>query len=348
MNEPIYHLQKYTGIDSRHTCPHCGHKREWTLYVDANNRPIAPEVGKCNRERCGGHTTPSEYFKQNPTGKPDFSTWKQPEPVKEIPVSYLPASLIRPDSYRDKNNLFRFMTKEFGHKAATLAFDTYHVGTSRHWRNADGLATSFPQVDELGRIHQIKVMAYNPTTGKRMKKQDAAELWIDREQKYVPDTRSIDKIWFAGKSILKNQEANLQQTFFGCHLIAKAERVGILESEKSALICSILMPSVTWIATGGCNGCRWTEPGVFKLLHGKKVILYPDSGMIPKWEDKAAILRNGGVDVSVSSICENYPDNTDVADILLRERHTQKGMTIGEVLAYANEIGVINQIHINK
>ncbi len=348
MNEPIYRLQKYTGIDSRHTCPHCGHKREWTLYVDANNKPIAPGVGKCNRGKCGGHTTPSEYFKQNPTGKSDFSTWKQPKPARVIPTSYLPSSLIRPDSYRDKNNLFRFMAKEFGHEAASIAFDAYRVGTSKHWRNADGLAAAFPQIDELGRVRQIKVMAYNPDTGKRMKKQDSAKLWIDREQKYVPDTRSIDKIWFAGKSILKNQEANLQQTFFGSHLVNEAEHIGILESEKSALICSILMPSILWIATGGCNGCRWTEQSALELLRGKRIVLYPDSGMKTKWEDKAAILRNGGVDISVSSICEGYPDNTDVADILLRERHMQKGMTIGEVLAYANEIGVINQIHIKK
>ncbi|MEG1867272.1 MAG: DUF6371 domain-containing protein [Bacteroides sp.] len=347
MSETIYHLQKYAGMNTRHTCPQCEHKGEFTLYVDAQDRPIAPEVGRCNRERCSYHLSPSEYFKQNPTGKPDYSTWKQPEPVKVVPVSYLPSSLIRPDTHRSENNLFRFMAKEFGKEAATLAFDTYHVGTSRHWRNTDGLATSFPQVDELGQVRQIKVMAYNPATGKRMKKQDAAKLWIDREEKYVPDTRSIDKIWFAGKSILKNQEANLQQTFFGCHLIKDASRVGIVESEKSALICSILMPDITWIATGGCNGCKWTESTVFKPLVGKRIVLYPDSGMFAKWQEKAVILRSGRVDVTVSRVCEGLLDNTDIADVLLRERHIEKGMTIGEVLAYAKEIGVINRIKIN-
>lgn len=348
MNEAKYHLQKYAGMSTRHTCPQCGHKKELTLYVDERNIPIDQSCGRCNRERCGYHLTPTEYFKAHPTiDRTNLSTWKQLEPPKVTPVSYLPASLLAADAHRDKNNLFRFMAQEFGRNDANRVFDAYRVGTSRHWKNNDGLATTFPQIDSKGRLCQVKVMAYNPTTGKRMKKQDRAELWSDKAQKYVFDSRPMDKIWFAGKTLLKNYEANLQQTFFGCHLVKTSSRIGIVESEKSALICSILMPEITWIATGGCNGCKWTESTVFQPLIGKRVVLYPDSGMFAKWEEKAAILRNGGVDVTVSRACEGLPDNWDIADVLLRERHAKKGMTVGEVLAYATEIGVINQIHVN-
>ena len=239
------------------------------------------------------------------------------------------------------------MSKEFGDVEANRVFDLYHVGTSRHWRNSDGLSTTFPQINEKGKLCQLKVMAYNPNTGKRMKKQDRAEMWSDKAQKYIPDTRPMDKIWFAGKTLLKNYEANLQQTFFGCHLIKTSSRIGIVESEKSALICSILMPEITWIASGGCNGCKWTETAVFKPLSGKRVVLYPDSGMLAKWEEKAEILHSAGIDVTVSRICEGLPNNWDVADVLLRERHTQKGMNIGEIMAYAKEIGVSRQITYN-
>ena len=348
MSEHTYHLQKYAGTSTRHVCPQCGHKGEFTYYVDERNVPIDESCGRCNRERCGYHLTPSEYFKTHPTDKRnEFTTWKQPEPPKVIPVSYLPSSLLAADTHRNKNNLFRFMSKEFGEVEANRVFDIYHVGTSRHWRNGNGLATSFPQIDESGRLCQLKVMAYNPKTGKRMKKQDESELWSDKEQKYIPDTRSMDKIWFAGKALLKDYGANFRQTFFGCHLIGNASRVGVVESEKSALICSVLMPEITWIATGGCNGCRWTEPAVFKPLSGKRAVLYPDSGMFAKWEGKAEVLRSNGMDVTVSRTCEGLPDNWDVADVLLRERHAKKGMTVGEILAYATEIGVTNQIHVN-
>lgn len=107
------------------------------------------------------------------------------------------------------------------------------------------------------------------------------------------------------------------------------------------------MPEVTWIATGGCNGCRWTERAIFQPLSGKRVVLYPDAGMLAKWEEKAAILRSNRIDVTVSRACEGLSDNWDIADILLKERHAQKGMTIGEIIAYANEIGVLSQITFN-
>lgn len=85
----------------------------------------------------------------------------------------------------------------------------------------------------------------------------------------------------------------------------------------------------------------------FSAVGRKRVVLYPDAGMFAKWEEKATILRDGGIDATVSRACEGLPHNWDVADVLLRERHAKRGMAVGEVLAYATEIGVINQIHVN-
>ena len=62
---------------------------------------------------------------------------------------------------------------------------------------------------------------------------------------------------------------------------------------------------------------------------------------------KSRNIAQRGIDVTVSRICEGLPNNWDVADVLLRERHTQKGMNIGEIMAYAKEIGVSRQITYN-
>ena len=86
------------------------------------------------------------------------------------------------------------MSKEFGDVEAKRVCDLYNIGTSRHWRNNDGLSTTFPQINEKGKLCQLKVMAYNPNTGKRMKKQDRAEMWSDKAQKYIPDTLKGHKI----------------------------------------------------------------------------------------------------------------------------------------------------------
>lgn len=67
MFKPPY-LQPYKGKTTRHTCPECGAKESFTLYVDGNtHQPINKRVGKCNREsKCGYHYTPKQFFLDNP------------------------------------------------------------------------------------------------------------------------------------------------------------------------------------------------------------------------------------------------------------------------------------------
>ena len=45
-----YSLQSYKGIATRHTCPSCGDKRSFVYYVDEENTPLHPSVGRCNYE----------------------------------------------------------------------------------------------------------------------------------------------------------------------------------------------------------------------------------------------------------------------------------------------------------
>ena len=67
MSEHTYSLQKYSGLKSRHTCPGCGKKHCFTLYVDENGDILDPSVGRCDHESaCGYHYTPKEFFHDNP------------------------------------------------------------------------------------------------------------------------------------------------------------------------------------------------------------------------------------------------------------------------------------------
>ena len=62
-----YSLQSYKGIATRHTCPSCGDKRSFVYYVDEENTPLHPSVGRCNYESsCGYHYTPKQYFQDHP------------------------------------------------------------------------------------------------------------------------------------------------------------------------------------------------------------------------------------------------------------------------------------------
>ena len=59
------HLQKYSGPNSRYTCPNCGKPRELVLYInEETGQPYAPNVGICNRrDKCGYNYTPSQFFR---------------------------------------------------------------------------------------------------------------------------------------------------------------------------------------------------------------------------------------------------------------------------------------------
>lgn len=75
-----FSLQKYAGIRSRHTCPACGRKRCFTLYVDENGVPLAENVGRCDHESgCGYHYTPKEWFRDHP--EIDGKDWRTEGPL---------------------------------------------------------------------------------------------------------------------------------------------------------------------------------------------------------------------------------------------------------------------------
>src|SRR2546423_1332965 len=59
-----YTLEKYKGKRTRHTCPNCGVRKEFTRYLDTQTGDyLAKHVGRCNREvNCGYHYTPKQYF----------------------------------------------------------------------------------------------------------------------------------------------------------------------------------------------------------------------------------------------------------------------------------------------
>lgn len=324
MEDFRYQLQVYKGISTRHTCPQCGHKGEFVLYIDTKTgQPLHPSVGRCERRlKCGYEYKPHEFFKDNPDAKPK-DDWK-PTYVKPLPQSvpktdYLPAQYIPTMKQMENNNLFRFFCSKFGEAKSREVFEKYKIGTSKHWRNNDGLSTVFPQIDTNGNLRQIKVIAYNPDSGRRLHKEHFAEKLTSKG--YVSDTMQ-DKVWFAGKSLLCNFDANLVQCFFGEHLLKTGNDVSIVESEKTAMIASLYLPNSIWLATGGKNGSRWTSSDVCKVLTGKNVFLYPDLKCLQEWTEKAEILKSHGIKVHVSRYLEEHATDED----------KEKGFDIGDYL----------------
>lgn len=272
------------------TCHHCGKTIQLHLWKRVNNTSI------------------SNYYPQiKATSNYEFQI---------LPKEYIPTN-----EYIDKSNLFKFLLTKFREEDVRKVFSLYYVGTSKHWINDDGYSTKFPQMDINGKLRQLKVIAYNPITGKRLHKEDSAQLFSNG--KYITDIFQ-QKVWFAGKSLLNNPNPSFKQCFFGEHILSKSSLpVAVVESEKTAIVCALSFFQYTWIATGGKNGCRWTNEEVFSVLKNKKVILFPDLDCYEEWKEKAKDLKDAGIDISINisiqSITEkeNLTGNWDIADLIL-------------------------------
>lgn len=311
-------LEPYKTPSSRHTCPGCNKPRKFTRYIDTETgEHLADFVGKCDRvDKCSYHYKPKQFFQDNPEAKEhQKETWKHSEAwktkyqaPKEQPVQYLPWDILNKTLLDyNENNFVRFLASLFGEEQALNLAKKYKLGTSKKYQNNEGKAVVFWQIDINGNIRQAKVMAYHPATGKRLK----------------AEGKSF--VSFMGKKILQNQEANLQQCFFGEHLLKESLGlpVALVESEKTAVIMAGYEPRAVWLATGGKNGAKWTERKVFQALEGRKVIIYPDLGAFNEWKEKAKIL--GTVcSYAVSDLIEqkaqgsDWEEGFDIADYFLK------------------------------
>ena len=294
----------------KHNCPSCG-KRRFVRYIDKeSNSCVSDEVGRCDREdSCSYHLTPKQHFENNEYNVDAKRNWldvalDEKKETHFIDKKYLRASM-NPTLF-EKNHFITFLRKTFGDDIACRLVALHNIGISKRWSGS----TVFWQIDKNSNIHQAKVMLYNPETGKRNKETGA---------------------YFAGKAILRNtgiKEPNLEQCFYGQHLITKGKTIGVVESEKTAILMTGFSmqgkaPDYSWIATGGKNGCKWTIYPVYKALIGHRVILYPDLNAYEDWLKKASFLKD--IEYCVSSSLERIAteqqrqEGLDIADAYLMQ-----------------------------
>ena len=331
-----YSLQRYKGTATRHTCPNCGDRHSFAYYVDEQDTPLHPTVGRCNHESgCGYHYTPKQYFQDHPECRTtkDFSfggqRMKQPtkQPSLPLTVCYIPSHYVE-KSKSVHSNFFRFLstllTAYYGSKSRevlTRLLEEYRLGATR-----DG-AVIFWQIDRNNKVRTGKVMQYNPEDGHRIKGgRTSAVNWIH--------------------SILKKQQVlpeewQLSQCLFGEHLLKSnpGKVVVLVESEKSAVIGSAIFPGYVWLATGGKSQMREEK---LRALTGRTVLLFPDADGYAKWKQRAGSMTF--CRAIVSDIIERNAtpkqkaDHIDIADWIIYQIQEGKLMCIANHLVEAERI----------
>jgi len=287
---------------TRYTCPACDHARTFSRYIDTETGDhIATYVGRCERlDKCGYHFTPKQYFEDNPEKKvvPLNTCRYIPKPVK--PFSFIPTELFKASlKHYYQNNFIQFLTGLFGDELTRNLIAKYFIGTSKHWPGS----TVFWQIDTIGRIRSGKIMLYNSDSGKRVKQPFNHISWVH--------------------SVMKIPEFELKQCFFGEHLLTREPLlpVGIVESEKTAIIASGYLPEMIWLAAGNKEGLSNLDK--CGVLQRRKVVLFPDLNAFELWTEKANQLSViASVKVSdlleTKASTEEKQSGLDLADYLIR------------------------------
>lgn len=235
-------------MKSRFNCPNCG-QREFVRYVDNLTREhISDTVGKCNRiEKCGYHLPPRIFFK-NENIHVDYKPITR-KPITK-PTYFFPENILTESLHSEehRSSLFKFFQKYFEDEKIEKCFRKYLVGVDKNREDA----VIFWQVDRGKKVRAGKIMKYDIVTGRRRKDFFS---WVKKEE---------------------NSDAEIRQCFYGIHLIdyLKNYRIGIVESEKTALLCDLYFDEkIVWLSSGGLNGFNEEK---CKDLVGRTVILFPD------------------------------------------------------------------------
>ena len=244
-------------------------------------------------------------------------------------------------SRSDKNNLARWLCTQFPEEQVAEVLARYRTGSTRDGR------IIYWQIDEHGQVRAGKVMAYDldghrrkgslpqppPEEGACSHREQPPVCWVH--------SMKIDGIRF--------DEMLAPQCLFGEHLLEThpnppckggdlaprcqhplPHREGwggspcLVESEKTAIIMSLIKPDTVWLATGG--KANFKEQMLWPLL-GYEVPVYPDADALHDWAVRIAQLnRELGHRLYIPTGYYNLMDHDearregwDLADILLRE-----------------------------
>ena len=101
-----------------------------------------------------------------------------------------------------------------------------------------------------------------------------------------------------------------------------SEKIGVVESEKTALIMSLVCPDRVWLATGGKQGFK--EQMLAPLI-GLEVAVYPDADALHDWYTRAVEMnRTLGTRLHIPTWYYNLMDHPeaiaqglDLADVVM-------------------------------
>jgi hypothetical protein len=272
------------------TCP-CGKSNKDLKFV--------PFVGYEDKGYC--HSCNQTFL---PEKENFFRPQVKTKPVERPKTTYLDKKLLSnyfKSENLNENNFYVFLKSLLGEERADVIRYAYFLGQTKRG------ATVFPLIDEKARIRSGKIMQYKLLDDKTV----AGGLNAKRDKD--------GKIGWI-HSALKIKGFVFEKCLFGLHLILDfpKRKIAVVESEKTAMICSVYMPDFTWMAIGG-KGLNIRN---FEPIRQFPIMLFPDLNATEEWKETAHLWK-GKFNITVSDYLESVAteqqkkDGLDIADFLI-------------------------------
>lgn len=243
--------------------------------------------------------------------KPTAVASTSPEPLtpQSSPAEPIPNDVVGKFAKNVRETgLWIFLAKVFGEDEATQAMWLYQAGGAK-MRDRNGCSVmTLPYINADGCCVDCKLWSVNPDNGK---------------SKYTTAEGKEKRLYVGwAHDLLRMPKPELHEWCnFGDHLLKQrpSAPIGIVESEKTAIIASIVYKEILWVAVGSVTNFN---PQRCQQYAGRKIVAYPDRDGVTKWRERAERLRLYGLDVRVADIFGPYlgERNDDLADLILRER----------------------------
>lgn len=217
-------------------------------------------------------------------------------PPPELPIDFMSSELVRQSTkIRGFGSNFHIWFKLLFPISGERLLNEYSVGESKHWPGS----TIFWQIDKTGNVRSGKIILYDVGTGKRVKDPFPHITWVH-------------KLYKDGEPLFPT--FNLSSCLFGEHLLNKYpdKPIGLVESEKSAIVATTVYPEQLWLATGSLTNISLKR---CECILNRQVTMYPDVGGEEQWVNKA---KEMGVNWTVVKL--NGAKGWDICDEILKKK----------------------------
>lgn len=285
---------RYT-LDSseKFTCPDCNHDNKFVRYRDVVSGDwVGEEYGKCDRENNCGYWKKierNELIRDKSLIKYDLQRERSVFSELWLTDNYynhhrenrfkcdrdvylrsdIPHMFRYPgtDEVKYENIFLRGLVKKFGVEATKKVYDEFRLGTFY-----DG-GVIFPYYDFNDKLITGKIMFYDDNLKRIKEGYQSYPMWL-HNYKYQPVGHKYEIIC----DLPGEYKPDLTFFNYSYAKIKDINNIGIIESEKSAIILSILVPEIHWMATGGLNNLQKYK---FWRLNSHSILMFPDLGYLP-------------------------------------------------------------------